>query len=62
MFPSFLEDIITGGMDDDYDRNHFSSSSSNSSVVDSSHSRSASPLSDSSNDVSATSDPEDVDA
>lgn len=66
VFPSFLEDIITGGMDDEYDRDHFSSSSSSSSVVDSSHSRSATPLSDSSNDASydasVNTDPEDIGA
>ncbi|VVC46311.1 Hypothetical protein CINCED_3A010795 [Cinara cedri] len=59
LFPSFLEDIITGGMNDEYDRNHFSSSSS--SVADS-HSRSGTPLSDSSFDASVNTDPEDIGA
>ncbi|VVC38822.1 Hypothetical protein CINCED_3A015032, partial [Cinara cedri] len=61
LFPSFLEDIITGEMNINYDRNHFSSSSSNSSVV-STHSLSGTPLSDSSFDASVNTDPEDIGA
>ncbi|VVC38823.1 Hypothetical protein CINCED_3A015032 [Cinara cedri] len=53
--------IITGEMNINYDRNHFSSSSSNSSVV-STHSLSGTPLSDSSFDASVNTDPEDIGA
>lgn len=52
-----LEDMLVGGMDD-FDRDHFSSSSSSSSVIGSS--RSMTPLSDTSAsyDAGGNSDPE----